>query len=52
MAKGTRPQGTSKNVFKRFGSAKRTSIGMGRGSRPKSKSAKRDYKAYRGQGRP
>lgn len=44
--------GAQKNTFKRAGNKKRTSIGAGTASRPKSKSALRDHKPYRGQGRP
>jgi hypothetical protein len=42
----------AKVMFKRAGAKKRTSIGMGKASRPKNKAAKRDFKRYRGQGRP
>jgi len=42
----------AKVMFKRAGSKKRTSIGLAKASRPKNKQARRNYKAYRGQGHP
>ena len=51
-AKGGGNNASAKNVFKKAGSKKRTSIGMGKASRPKNKDARRNHKAYRGQGHP
>jgi hypothetical protein len=39
-------------MFKKAGSKKRTSVGLGKASRPKHKQRRRDHKAYRGQGHP
>lgn len=43
---------TAKVTFKRAGSRKRTSDGMGKMSRPKNKQRRRNTKTYRGQGHP
>lgn len=44
--------GAQKINFKRAGGKKKTSIGASGSSRPTSKSGRRDFKPYRGQGRP
>lgn len=45
-------QGAAKNTLGRSSSGKKTSIGGSNNSRPRNKSAKKAWKAYRGQGHP